>query len=751
MEYSQIYRVGEIDIKISTGKLANLADGAVLLEIGGTTILATTTAEKKDTELDFFPLSVEYIERMYARGAISGSRFQKREGLPTNDAILKARQVDHSIRSLFPKSFKKPTSVILTVLSYDQENDPEILAVLGASLSIIMAKMPFYGPCSGVIACIDENNSIVINPKVEGREKYLAEFLITGVDDKALSIEGWGKEVSEDKMGELLDQSMIVIKQLNQIQRDFIQTSGNQNQIESTIEDFSDLPAPVELINITKEEKYEEIKKALFVEKDKDTNRGENLKLIKKDIETFLSTSVKDTTVSTVKYSSMQIDQAVEYMARKIVREAILTEGKRVTNRSLNQIRDMNAEIDVIKTVHGSAVFNRGLTQSLSIVTLGPKSSEQMIDDMEGETTKSFMHHYNMPPFSTGEAGRYNYHPGRREIGHGAIGENALRNMVPSQEVFPYTIRVVSEILSSNGSTSMAATCASSMALMASGVPLKSAVAGIGVGLITAQENEEEYKLLLDIEGIEDFYGDMDFKVTGTSNGITAIQYENKLRGVKLSILKEAFVVAKDGRAQVLNVMNNIISVHKQELSPNAPIVEFINIKQENIGALIGPGGKNIKDIIQQAEPYGKSAVDITIEDDGRTIITASNKAQLDFVKNIIKSMFEEPEMGKVYTGEVDKVTEYGVFVNVSSSISGLCHISEMFDKRTNADLSKIFQQGDEVKVMISKVENGRINFSMKGLEQTIELQEKLSEAEKNSLPNTNSTNQPRRTQERRF
>ena len=425
----------------------------------------------------------------------------------------------------------------------------------------------------------------------------------------------------------------------------------------------------------------------------------------------------------------MEISLAVEYIARKILREGILKEGKRVSGRGLTEVRPLSAEIDVLPTVHGSALFNRGLTQSLSIVALGALRQQQMIDDMEGETSKRFMHHYNMPSYATGEAGRYNYHPGRREIGHGAIGENALRNMIPSEEDFPYTIRVVSEIMTSNGSTSMAATCASSMALMTAGVPMKAAVAGIGVGLITEAGNEDNYKLILDIEGIEDFYGDMDFKITGTTKGITAIQYENKLRGVKLPVLKETFKLSRDGRLQVLEVMNKVIAESRPQVSENAPVVEALTISQENIGGLIGPGGKNIKEIIQQADQYARYSADINIDDSGRVLITAGNRKQMDFIKNIIATMFEEPEVGKVYTGVVDKIMPYGMFINVSSSISGLLHVSEISDKRIEGDLGKLFHQGDEIKVKISKYEDGRTNFTTKNVEQTPEVQTKIDEA----------------------
>jgi len=334
-----------------------------------------------------------------------------------------------------------------------------------------------------------------------------------------------------------------------------------------------------------------------------------------------------------------------------------------------------------------------------------------------------------MPPFSIGEAGRYSYKPGRREIGHGAIGENALKNMVPSQEDFPYTIRVVSEVLTSNGSTSMAATCASSMALMAAGVPMKEQVAGIGVGLVTNDKDEDDYRLLLDIEGIEDFYGDMDFKVTGTKNGITAIQYENKLRGVKIEVLKKTLRLAQKGRMQVLEVMNAAIPEPRKELAPTAPMVESIMIKQDAIGLLIGPGGKNIKELVLRSGEHGASPADINIDDTGKVVITASNRAQLDFVKNYISDMMGEAEIGKIYEGIVDRIMPYGAFVDVNANISGLLHVSEIFEKQGNFDVSKVFQDGERVKVKVVRIEDGKTSFSIKGVEQDSDLQDRVANA----------------------
>lgn len=703
-------KVAGSDVEVTFGKVGWLSHGSVMLKMGGTVLLANVTVDKKDTELDYFPLSVEYIEKMYARGVMSGSRFKKREGLPSDEATIKAREVDHSIRSLFPKSFKKPVMLILTVLAYDGINDPQSLTVLGSSLALIQAGVPFAGPCSSVVVGIDESDNFVINPRAEDREDFKAEFMVSGVDDKILCFEGWGKEISEEKMNELLDEVNGEIKSINSQQKEIMSDVPKALKMDASA--YDNKPAPSELIDMIYAQFKTEITEALY--KDEKSDRNEAMSVLKDSI--IQELRGEDGT-GHPEFTSMDISNTLEYVARKILRAGVLNDNKRVSGRALDEIRSLEGEIDVLPTVHGSAIFSRGLTQSLSIVTLAPKSFAQQLDEMEGEEIKSFMHHYNFPPFSTGEAGRYKYYAGRREIGHGAIGENALKNMVPSQEEFPYTIRVVSEIMTSNGSTSMAATTASSMALMAAGVPMKEQVAGIGVGLVTDDENVNNYKLLLDIEGIEDFYGDMDFKVCGTKNGITAIQYENKLQGVPISIIKEAFQLAKKGRLQVLEVQNNIISESRKELPANAPKVEVMTIKQDEISMLIGPGGKNIKELVERSKQFAKVPADISIEQDGTIFISAVNSEQMQFVTSTISKMFESAEVGKTYEGVVDKVMNFGAFVDVTKNISGLLHISEMNNPENKRDAQEVMKPGTKVKVKVIKIDpTGRISFSQKGI-----------------------------------
>lgn len=722
-------------ITVKTGKLAPQAAGSAIVQMGNTTILAAVTFDDVDAQMDYFPLGVEYIEKMYARAAISGSRYQKREGHPSEEAIIKARQVDHSIRSLFPKSFKKPTSVVLTVLTYDEVNDPENLTVLAASIALMQAGIPFMGPCSSVVCAVDNNNEIIINPTIEQRHKFDADFVLSAVDGKILNMEGWAKEVTEETMDKLIDKALAVIATLNDFQREFCEKTNAQKPDFSL---YNDIPAPEEMVDEIKKNFGDKIKTAIFNQK---VQRDIEMKSVKKEVVEYFD-------AKEVELNMNDISNALDYIARKYLREGVLKDGKRISGRKLDELRPLMAEVDLLPVVHGSALFQRELTQSLSIATLAPKSQELLLDDMMGESSKTFMHHYVMPNFSTGEAGRYDYRAGRREIGHGSIGENALKNVIPSIEDFPYTIRVVSEITSSNGSTSMAATCASSMALMAAGVPMKEAVAGIGVGLVTEDGNEDNYRLLLDIEGTEDFFGDMDFKVCGTKNGITAMQYENKLRGVKPEILKEAFRLAKTGRLDVLDVMNEAISAPRESLPENAPVVAKISIDPERIGELIGPGGKNIKEIVESAAIEGKPDADINIEDDGSVLISAANTQQLDMIKERIESMFKVAEIGEEYECTVDRIATFGLFAGVpSTSIYGLIHISEITDAFVSS-VEGVFEEGDVVRVKVIGKEDGKTSMSMKGLPQSELINTKIEKLK--SMSKDRPARSPRMDDQRR-
>lgn len=693
-QYTKTIEYNGEDLTFKLGRLAPRAESTVWAQVGDTVVMTIVSVSKEDTTLDYFPLSIEYVEKFYAGGRISGSRFQKRERWPSDDAVLKARQVDHSIRSLFPKGFKKEVSVIITVLAYDGVHDPETLAVTSASMALMNSRLPFFGPVASVMVGVKEGE-FILNPSNEKEDEDLDAKFIVSIrgEDRVLNIEGFGDEIPEEKMFELLDFASKNVQPLLKIQEELAKESGvvRTEAVDNSIDK--------EFLNAVDKEFGDRISEGLYNKDERDEIFAE----VKKD--------VAEKNADNEELTSGMIDEAVEYVARKIMRAGVLSSDKRTSGRKLDEIRELSIEVGVLPRVHGSALFQRGLTQCLSILTLGSTRLVQQLESFEGEDDKHWMHHYNGPNYSLGQAGRFGFIPGRREVGHGNIGENALLKMMPSIEDFPYTIRAVSEILSQQGSSSMAATCGTTLALMDAGVPIKAPVAGIALGLVTEDDNENVYKLLVDAEDVEDFYGDMDFKVTGTTKGVTAIQLDNKLRGVPVKILKEAFMVSKKARLEILEKMSAVIGKPRADLSDFAPKVESIKIKKEKIGELIGPGGKVIKGIMEKAG----GSVDIDINDDGVVTVTAINTEERDIAMRLINEVIEEAEVGKVYEGEVASVKDYGVFVDVTSNISGLVHKSEMSDKFVS-DPNEFAKVGEKVKVKVIKIENGRISFSMKGL-----------------------------------
>lgn len=675
------------------GGLAPRANSTVWAQMGETVVLTIVTMGKENPNLDYFPLSIEYIEKFYAGGRISGSRFQKRERWPSDDAVLKARQIDHSIRSLFPVGFKNEVSVTVTVLAYDGEHDPETLAVTSASLALMNSDVPFMGPTASVIIGVKDGEFILNPSNHTDTDEYDSEFIISAREGKRiLNIEGFGNEFPEDEMFKLLDFALDSMKPLLDIQNEITKELNHKRA------EFVDVNPDKSLIEEIEKSFSKELENALT-----DKDNRDNLMQEIKDKMAEKHAGEED-------FDAGQIPGALEYAAKKYVRNLILESDKRVTGRKLDEIRPLYIEVGVLPRVHGSAIFQRGLTQCMSVVTLGSTRLVQQLESFEGEDAKRWMHHYNGPNYSMGQAGRFNYIPGRREVGHGNIGENALLKMIPPVEEFPYTLRVVSEILSQQGSSSMAATCGTSLALMDAGVKIKAPVGGISVGLIT-DKDEKKYKLIVDLEDVEDFYGDMDFKVTGTDKGVTAIQLDNKLRGIPVEIMKEAFNLSKKARLEVLQAMNKVIEKPRDEVSEYAPKVDVLKIKQDKISELIGPGGKNIKGIIERAG----GDVEIDIQDDGTVTITSMDAEQRSIAKSLVEEIVLEPEVGKVYEGKVASVKEYGAFVDVSSSISGLVHKSEMTDKFVK-DPQEIVKEGEIVKVKILKIENGRVSFTMKGL-----------------------------------
>ncbi len=694
------------ELSFTTGDLAFRADASVRVQIGETVVLAIVTVDKHESSLDYFPLSVEYIEKFYAGGIISSSRFVKRERRPSDEAVLKARQIDHSIRSLFPKGFKNAVSIVITVLSYDDEHDPTDLAVTAASAALMISSVPFDGPSAALSIGVAEDNSLLVNPRNGDKENLKGHFILGLTADRVLNIEGWGDELPEETMDQIMDMAAKEIRPLYEIQKELAQKAGKEKM------KYSELPVNEDLINAVKDAYTQNISDGLYNKQDRE--------------EAFLDVVNTLVEEGNGEVSKDDAKAAVEYVARKIMREGVLKENKRTSGRDLTEIRKLDIQTSVLPRVHGSSLFTRGITQAMAIVTLGSTRLSQTLESFEGEEEKRFMHHYNGPSYSFGDAGRFSYYPGRREIGHGHITENAFHAILPSEEEFPYTIRVVSEILAQNGSSSMAAACATSLALMDAGVPVKKAVAGIAVGLVTDDEDVKNYKLLTDMEDVEDFYGDMDFKVVGTEKGVTAIQLDNKLKGVPVEILKKAFRQSKEGRLFILESMNKIISKPKPEVSEHAPKVDILRIKQDKIGELIGPGGKVIKNIIEEAEVFG--AIDIDIQDDGKVNITSVSKESRDKAISMINALFEEAEVGKEYDGTVDGIENYGLFVKMGN-LSGLVHISEITQGFVK-DLNQYFKEGDKVKVKVVAIDElNRVKLTMKGLNPEID---KKFEARKN-------------------
>ncbi|MFQ5493326.1 MAG: polyribonucleotide nucleotidyltransferase [Candidatus Dojkabacteria bacterium] len=682
------------DLTFKLGKLAPRAESTVWAQIGGTVVLTIVSKSDQDTGLDYFPLTVEYLEKYYAGGMISGSRFLKRERRPSDEAVIKARQIDHSIRSLFPKGFKKDVNVIVNVIAFDGKNDPETLAVVSASMALMNSTIPFNGPSASVKIGI-KGDELIVNPKkTENHEEFDGDFIVSVREDRVLNIEGYGDEISEEMMGKILDTAVEECQPLLKVQEDVAKEFG-KDKVE-----FEEQAAPKELVSLV-EDKYEkQLTEALY---DREIRSKVQNEIVDEVFEEADDSELSKTTIF----------EAVDYVLRKIMRKGVLGDDKRTSGRKLDEVRELGIEVGVVPQVHGSALFSRGETQCLSIVTLGSTSKAQILESFEGEEEKFFMHHYNGPRYSLGEAGRFMYFPGRREIGHGSIGENALQKIIPSRETFPYTIRVVSEILSQRGSSSMAASTGTAIALMDAGVKIKRPVAGISVGLVTADDDLSKFKLLTDMEDVEDFYGDMDFKVTGTTDGVTAIQLDNKLMGVPVPILKEAFKSAKQARLEIIDAIKEVIPEPRAELSEFAPKVLVIKIDKKKIGDVIGPGGKVIKAMYEKLN----DEVEIDIDDDGQINLTSINKERLEQAKEMIENIVMEPEVDKIYTGVVDKVTNYGAFVDVSPAISGLLHISEMSDGFIK-DPSDVVKEGQELRVKLVKIEDGRINFSLKGIAQ---------------------------------
>lgn len=691
-------------LTLEIGGLAARADAAVKVQYGETVVLVTAVVAKEPREgVDFLPLLIDYEERMYAAGKISGSRFIKREGRPSETAILNARLIDRPIRPLFPKDYHNDIQIIATVLSMDGENDPDIPAMIGASAALMLTDAPFEGPIAGArIGMI--SGEFIVNPTFAQQDESILDLVVSATSTRVMMLEAGANELSEDKVLEAIQfaqQAMVpVFEMIGKMSAELKPNRASYEKVTSEIAAKVKEYAGARILEALEKEKAEQ--KAILDE------------LLHETLHHFEGT-----------FKQSEIANHFDTLTQKESRNLILNQGKRPDGRKDDEIRPISAEISVVPRTHGSGLFSRGETQVLSVVTLGGPGEEQMIDVMEGEGEKRFMHHYNFPPFSVGEVSPLRG-VSRREIGHGALAERGVLPVLPSKEDFPYIIRVVSEVLASNGSSSMASTCGTILALMDAGVPIKAPVAGIAVGLVTAEDyNENEnahYQLLTDIQGIEDFGGDMDFKVTGTSNGITAIQLDMKVKGLTHQIITESLQRAKVARMQILEKMITVISAPKADLSPYAPRVISLKIDPKKIGEVIGPGGKNINAIIENAG--GKDVTNINIDEDGLVSITSHDAAKAQIAKQAIEDMTVEVEMGKVYDGKVvniqkDRMSgkEIGAIVEFLGGRDGMVHISQISEERIENVSSKV-KVGDSVKVKVVAIDpdRGRISLSMKGL-----------------------------------
>ena len=694
---------------IETGKLAQQASSAVVCQYGETVVLATVVMSSDQREgMNYFPLMVEYEERLYAAGKIKGSRlikssrFIKREGRATDEAILTARLIDRALRPLFPQELRNDIQVIVTVLAVDQENDPDVPAMIGASAALMLSNIPWNGPLSGIrIGRI--NGEWAINPTYEARQKSDLDLFVAGTGEKVLMIEAGAQQVPEDVMFSAIEFSQKHNKKLceflTQIQSEIGTGKRSVEEIMKRDEDEEEAISEETWKTARTWLKEKASEYLTMGQKVTKASRKQAVAQMKKDFDDYL------VTLQVGKEKRKKIVEIVSDFAETEITRAILEEGKRVDLRTLDEIRSLSSEVGIFARTHGSGLFMRGETQVLSIATLGSPGDEQTLDGMEEGGKKRYMHHYNFPPYSVGEV-KPMRGPGRREVGHGALAEKALMPVLPSKEEFPYTIRVVSEVLGSNGSSSMASTCGSTLALMDAGVPIAAPVAGIAMGL--ASDESGNYKVLTDLQDLEDGEGGMDFKVAGTRDGITAIQLDTKTHGLSMEIVKKTLEQAYDARLKILDVMNAAIATPRENLSPYAPRIETLQINPDKIRDVIGPGGKVINEIIDA------TGVQIDIEQSGLVMITSNNEEGMQRAIEWVKRLTREVKAGEIFEGKVTRVLDFGAFVEVLPRQEGLVHVSELASHRVEK-VSDVVKVGQTVKVLVVGIdEQNRINLSMK-------------------------------------
>jgi len=684
---------------VETGRLAQQTNGSALITINGTQVLATACMDRKPQNVDFLPLTVSYQEKYYASGLIAHSKVNKREGRPTDDKVLMARVIDRTIRPIFPKGFNHSAQVMLNVLSYDQETEHDIVSGLGASVALSISDIPFEGPTAMVrVGLIDGN--FVLNPTVEQRLISKLDLIVSSTEKAVIMIEAQAHEIPEEQMAQAIEFGFAAGQKICRFIQEIVQEIGK-----------SKMNWQAKVINpqvkaLLSERYGQIIRDTIFDESLSKLERFGRFDDLEEEASAALQAELNaDLDSSSEDFvSDLDVKISWEKLVKSVIRKAILEEGKRIKGRAIDQIRPLSCELDILKQVHGSALFNRGETQGLSVVTLAGPEAKLYKTGMEGEKQVRYFHHYNFPPFSVGEVSKM-LSTGNREIGHGALAEKALIPVLPDEKDFPYTMRVVSEILSSNGSSSMAATCGSTLALMAAGVPLKSPVSGIAMGLMTDEETGK-YQILTDLQDEEDFGGDMDFKVAGTKDGITAIQMDIKLKGLPMNIFREAFERAYKGRMQVMEVMMAAISEPRKQVSANAPRIEAIQIDVDKIRDLIGKGGETINKLI---DDYG---VAIDINQSGIVTVTGNGEG-MDQALERIKLITAKPEIGKIYQGTVAKIMEFGAFVNILPGTDGLLHISQIKRERINS-LEGLLAEGQKVNVKLLDIDSqGRLKLTM--------------------------------------
>lgn len=688
---------------IETGKMAGLANGSVLVKYGDTCVMVNVTASKEPREgIDFFPLSVDFEEKLYAVGKIPGS-FMKREGKPSDKSILTSRAIDRPLRPLFPKDFRNDVVVVATVLCVEQDNSPEVAAMIGASAALSISDIPFGGPTAAVnVGLVD--GKIIINPKEQEREKSDLTLTVAGTEKKIAMIEAGANEVPDNIMLEAIKLAHEEVKNICRFISKIKDEIGKPKFQYKAFEVNCDVYQYIE-------DNFKDEMKQKVQEVDKEVRDKNISQLSDKIAQSYMN----DFGEQALEEHKSDIGEAIYKLEKKCVREMIFIEHKRVDGRQLDEIRNLSCEVGLLPRTHGSALFTRGQTQVLSVATLGMVSEEQTLDGIDTEESKRYMHHYNFPSYSVGEA-RPSRGPGRREVGHGALAEKALVPVLPSKEDFPYAIRVVSEVLSSNGSTSQASICGSTLALMDAGVPIKRPVAGISTGLVTNPEDENDYVMLVDIQGLEDFFGDMDFKVGGTEKGITAIQVDIKVDGLTYEVIKEAFEKTRIARKHILeNVMLPVISEPRKQVSKYAPRIVNTTIKVDKIKDVIGPGGKMINKIIDE------TGVKIDIEEDGQVFIYSSDNEKAQQALEMIEDIVREVEIGGIYYGTVTKIMAFGAFVDLGvAGKEGLLHISKISKERIK-NVEDVLHTGDRVTVKVTDIDDqGRINLTAKDLNESV-------------------------------